>query len=43
MQRIIYLKDAKVEGISAKLDGGILKIKVSKAEKIDSSHKIEIE
>ncbi len=43
MQRTIYLKDANAEDISAKLDNGILKIKVPKSDKLDSTHKIEIE
>lgn len=43
MQRSIYLADANCEGISAKLDEGLLKITVPKVTKADHSRRIEIE
>ncbi len=43
MQRSIYLKDAHLEGIKAKLDNGVLSIVVPKAETKEKRHKIVIE
>lgn len=42
MQRAIYLADANVEGVEAKLDEGILQIVVPKQEKKSSVKEIEI-
>lgn len=41
--RSIYLRDADAEGISAKLDGGILKISVPRQKQPDHTRRIEIE
>lgn len=43
MERNIFLKEADSEGISAKLEDGVLKIQIPKSEHIDTSKKIEIE
>lgn len=43
MQRNIFLAEAADEGITAKLENGILSIVVPKAEKPDKSIEIEIE
>ena len=41
--RSIYLEDAKAEGITAKLDEGVLSVTVPKQQKPDTSKRIEIE
>ena len=41
--RSIYLGDADADGISAKLDGGILKITVPRQKQPDNARRIEIE
>lgn len=43
MQRSLYLANAKADGISAKLEEGLLKITVEKKEHPDNQRKIEIE
>ncbi len=43
MQRCIYLADARDEGVSAKLEEGVLKITIPKEVKTETSRKIEIE
>lgn len=43
MQRSIYLDNAKAEGISAKLENGILSISVPKSIGPDKQNKIEIQ
>jgi HSP20 family protein len=43
MSRNIFLADSAAEGIKAKLDDGVLIIRVPKKEKPDSSVNIEIE
>lgn len=43
MSRSIYLTDAKVDGIKAKLDNGVLNIVVPKVEQVDQSIKIDID
>lgn len=43
MERSIFLKDADAEGIKAKLEEGLLKIRVPRSEKIDTGRRIEIE
>lgn len=43
MSRNVYLKDAKSEGASAKLEDGILYINVPKEENINTSKRIQIE
>ena len=43
MSRSLYLDDAKSDGIKAKLENGVLNIKVPKENKPDSSVKIDIE
>ncbi len=43
MERNIFLQEADSEGISAKLEDGVLKIHIPKTEHIDTSKKIEIE
>jgi HSP20 family protein len=43
MNRSIYLENAKSDGVKAKLDNGVLYIKVPKQEKPNTSRKIEIE
>ena len=43
MSRSLYLDDAKSDGIKAKLENGVLNIKVPKESKPDSSVKIDIE
>lgn len=43
MQRSLYLADTDPEGISAKLEEGLLKITVAKVEKPDDVRKIDIE
>lgn len=42
MQRSIYLADADSEGITARLEEGLLKINVPKVAKTDHSRRIEI-
>ena len=43
MSRKIYLADSMSEGITAKLDNGVLKIIVPKQEKLENNTRIEIE
>ena len=43
MSRKIYLADSKSDGITAKLENGVLNIIVPKHEKIENNTKIEIE
>ncbi|MGI6169210.1 MAG: Hsp20/alpha crystallin family protein [Christensenellales bacterium] len=43
MSRSTYLSDIKGDGIAAKLEDGVLRIVVPKAEKVDKSCRIEIE
>jgi len=43
MSRAIYLADADIEGIKAKLDNGVLTVTVQKQDKTVTSKKIEIE
>ncbi|HBH13664.1 MAG: Molecular chaperone (Small heat shock protein) [Clostridiales bacterium 38_11] len=43
MERVLYLQDAKSDGIKAKLEKGILNIKVPKKDKDDRTIKIDIE
>ncbi|MHB1154828.1 MAG: Hsp20/alpha crystallin family protein [Eubacteriales bacterium] len=43
MQRSIYLSDASNDGITAKLEDGLLKITVPKETKIDNSRRIQID
>ncbi|MHB1485067.1 MAG: Hsp20/alpha crystallin family protein [Saccharofermentanales bacterium] len=43
MQRSVYLRDAKADGIKAKLDNGVLMITVPKEESKITNKKIEIE
>ncbi|HMM69599.1 Hsp20/alpha crystallin family protein [Gudongella oleilytica] len=43
MSRSIYLEDAKPNGIRAKLENGLLKVKVPKEEKPNNSVTIDIE
>lgn len=43
MSRAVYLADAQADGISAKLDGGILKVSVPRAKAADNTRKIEIQ
>ncbi|MBO1265193.1 Hsp20/alpha crystallin family protein [Proteiniclasticum sp. SCR006] len=43
MERNIFLQEADSEGISAKLEDGVLKIHIPKTEHVDTSKKIEIE
>lgn len=42
MQRSVYLRDAKSEGVQAKLQDGVLKIFVPKQEVQDNTFRIEI-
>lgn len=42
MQRSIYLRDAKTEGVKAKLQDGVLRIIVPKEENQGNSRRIEI-
>lgn len=42
-QRTVILSDADPEGISAKLEDGVLRINLKKKSKIQTSHLIEIE
>lgn len=42
-QRTVILSDADPEGISAKLEDGVLKVSLKKKSKIQTSHLIEIE
>ena len=43
MQRTIYLRDAKTEGVKAKLQDGVLKIRVPKQETHNDTFHIEID
>lgn len=43
MNRSIYLENAKSDGVSAKLDNGVLYIHVPKQDKPNTSRRIEIE
>lgn len=43
MSRSVYLDDAKSDGITAKLEDGVLSVTVPKQEKPDTSKRIEIE
>jgi HSP20 family protein len=43
MQRTIYLRDAKTEGVKAKLQDGVLKITVPKQETHNDTFHIEID
>jgi HSP20 family protein len=43
MQRSAYLADTKGEGVTAKLEDGVLRIVVPKAEKADDNRRIEIQ
>lgn len=43
MSRSIYLEDAKSDGITAKLENGLLKIIVPKVDKPNNSIKIDVE
>jgi HSP20 family protein len=43
MERNIFLQEADSEGITAKLEDGVLKIHIPKTEHVDTSRKIEIE
>lgn len=43
MERTLYLPKAKPEGVSAKLEEGLLKVTVAKEGKPDNSFKIDIE
>jgi HSP20 family protein len=43
MSRAVYLGDAEADGISAKLDGGILKICVPRQKNADNTRRIEIQ
>lgn len=43
MQRSIYLADAAGDGITAKLEDGVLRVTVPKAEKKDAGRTIDIE
>lgn len=43
MSRAVYLADAQADGISAKLDGGILKVSVPRAKTADNTRRIEIQ
>jgi len=43
MQRSIYMADAAGDGITAKLEDGVLHVKVPKADKKDTGRTIEIE
>jgi HSP20 family protein len=43
MQRSIYLRDAKTEGVKAKLQDGVLEIIVPKQETYDDTFHIEID
>ena len=42
MQRSIYLKDVKIDGIDAKLEDGVLKIMIPKTEVSSAKRQIEI-
>lgn len=43
LQRTIYLPDAKTEGITARMDNGVLSITVPKEEKMQNRRKIDIQ
>jgi len=43
MSRAVYLPDADADGITAKLDGGILKISVPRTKNADTAKRIEIQ
>lgn len=43
MSRAVYLADAEADGISAKLDGGILKVSVPRLKSAESTRRIEIQ
>ncbi|WP_010529228.1 Hsp20/alpha crystallin family protein [Lentibacillus jeotgali] len=45
MQRSLYLENAKPDGVSARLEDGLLKINVTKEEQAnnDNTHRVEIE
>jgi HSP20 family protein len=43
MRRSVYLEDAMDEGITAKLDNGVLRITVPRSGKQRKTHRIEIE
>lgn len=43
MSRSIYLEDAKSDGITAKLENGLLKVVVPKEEKPNNSITIDVE
>ncbi len=43
MSRAVYLADAEADGITAKLDGGVLKIVVPRQKQPDNKRRIEIE
>ena len=43
MERSVYLVDAKAEGITAKMEDGVLHVTVPKQEKADNAHSIDVE
>ena len=43
MSRAVYLADAEADGITAKLDGGILKVSVPRLKSAESTRRIEIQ
>ncbi len=43
MSRAVYLADAEADGISAKLDGGILRVSVPRQKNAESTRRIEIQ
>lgn len=43
MSRAVHLPDAEAEGITAKLDNGVLKINVPRQKQADNHHRIEIQ
>ena len=43
MSRAVHLADAEADGISAKLDGGILKVSVPRQKNTDNTRRIEIQ
>ena len=43
MERSVYLADAKADGITAKMEDGVLRVTVPKQEKVDDAHSIEVE
>lgn len=43
MSRAVYLADAEADGISAKLEGGVLKVSVPRQKQADNTKRIEIQ